>query len=850
LTDRGTVLVEPNPAEDILQDPDALRQLLSIIPSDNPAYLSCILQLSHLLEERFRIHGASEDLDGAIAYFRTGMELSGRDSDDFPYFLCQLGCLLDMRFDKNGERSDLDGAIMNYRQAIELTPVGHSDLPSMLNNLAVSFKSRFARYREDGDLDQAIANYRQAIELTPVGHGNLPSRLNNLANSLALRFARYGEGGDLDQAIANYRRAIELTPLGHSDLPSMLNNLANSLNSRFARYGEDGDLDQAIANYRQAIELTPVGHSDLPSRLNNLANSLNSRFARYGEDADLNAAISEYARGSEITSGVTYWRFQCATRGAALAHSSGHLAEALKAYSIAASILPQLVWFGQSVTSRQRRLRSKPTNLASDAAACAISLGDLERAVELLDHGRSIFWSQAMDVRTDLNELKKLSANLADEFANVARALEAGAFQDQESDSSLTSLPGQGSVVSNTERRRHLAEQLQHLLHCIRELPGFQSFMQPLPFSELRCAAARGPIVILNISSHRCDALIITVDCAPKLVPLPDLSLDRVSELADKVRKDQNSLGYTPGVFRSCLRAVLPEIWRTAISPVLNALGFTDSEDKICSKPRIWWCPTGPLSFLPIHAAGPYTKSGGPNLLHRVVSSYTNTLSALLRARSQRQSKESCRMLLIGQAETPGQKPLPSTTNELDVICERARLHDVVAVARVEGPNALQDTILEKLKDATCVHFACHGHQDQTRNGLISALRIHDGLLLLSTLASRQLPQADFAFLSACHSASGSEDMPDEAMHIAAGMQVAGFRSVIATMWAMDDRTGPFVAEKVYGRLLRNGPDGFDSTEAAVSLNEAICDLRKVKDKRGKPKYEVDQWVPFIHIGV
>jgi CHAT domain-containing protein len=92
--------------------------------------------------------------------------------------------------------------------------------------------------------------------------------------------------------------------------------------------------------------------------------------------------------------------------------------------------------------------------------------------------------------------------------------------------------------------------------------------------------------------------------------------------------------------------------------------------------------------------------------------------------------------------------------------------------------------------------------------------------------------------------------MPDEAMHIAAGIQVAGFRSVVATMWAMDDRAGPVVAEEVYDRLLRNASDKFDSTEAAVSLNNAVCALRKVKDQSGNPKYDVDQWVLFIHIGV
>jgi CHAT domain-containing protein len=157
--------------------------------------------------------------------------------------------------------------------------------------------------------------------------------------------------------------------------------------------------------------------------------------------------------------------------------------------------------------------------------------------------------------------------------------------------------------------------------------------------------------------------------------------------------------------------------------------------------------------------------------------------------------------------------------------------------------DALQDVVVEKLKDATCVHFACHGHQDQTDAALQSALFLHDGPLLLFTIAYNQLPKADFAFLSACSTASGSDHLPDEAMHIAAGMLKAGFRSVVATMWTISDGAGPRVAEKVYGHLFRNESDGFDSTEAAFALNEGVQSIRKAK-------YPTSDWVPFIHIGI
>ena len=45
------------------------------------------------------------------------------------------------------------------------------------------------------------------------------------------------------------------------------------------------------------------------------------------------------------------------------------------------------------------------------------------------------------------------------------------------------------------------------------------------------------------------------------------------------------------------------------------------------------------------------------------------------------------------------------------------------------------------------------------------------------------MPNASLAFLSACETAMGAEDLPDEAMHLAASLLFAGFGGVVATMW-------------------------------------------------------------------
>jgi CHAT domain-containing protein len=82
---------------------------------------------------------------------------------------------------------------------------------------------------------------------------------------------------------------------------------------------------------------------------------------------------------------------------------------------------------------------------------------------------------------------------------------------------------------------------------------------------------------------------------------------------------------------------------------------------------------------------------------------------------------------------------------------------------------------------AHILHLACHG--EQADSPLDSAFLLSDGRLTIQDLMSIRLPNAVLAFLSACQTAKGSEDLPDQAVHLAASMLFCGFRSVVGTMW-------------------------------------------------------------------
>ena len=53
------------------------------------------------------------------------------------------------------------------------------------------------------------------------------------------------------------------------------------------------------------------------------------------------------------------------------------------------------------------------------------------------------------------------------------------------------------------------------------------------------------------------------------------------------------------------------------------------------------------------------------------------------------------------------------------------------------------------------------------------------------------LPTAEFAFISACHTAEVTQgSIIDEVLHLAAAVQYCGFKSLVGTMWAMNGRPG------------------------------------------------------------
>jgi CHAT domain-containing protein len=275
------------------------------------------------------------------------------------------------------------------------------------------------------------------------------------------------------------------------------------------------------------------------------------------------------------------------------------------------------------------------------------------------------------------------------------------------------------------------------------------------------------------------------------------------------------------------------------------------------SRPRLWWLPTGPLTFLPLHAAGVYTGKATECLSDYAVSSYVPTLSALAQARSRPTDgvRSSSRMLLLAPIENSSDLPqLPHALAEVSLI---EALVASEAVMQDDAPDQTVDSVLRLIPQADIVHFACHGRQINA-DPLQSGFELSDGRLTLSHLMRLHIPRGQLAYLSACESAAVDANQPDEAVNIATAMLYVGFKSVIATLWyvasehslantdsdvlgrSMNDVDGPFVAKRVYSNIFEDGR--LDLAAVPYALDDAVTALRK-------SGVSASRWATYVHVG-
>lgn len=831
----------------------AARRVLALTAEDDPVRDARVYAFGAVLDARTRISPPAE----AVELLRG---LASRTADDDPALPGHLLALSRALTDPDETYAVLSRAmdvtpdpglellvryvgvlaahepekVLGVRRAIvDRIPAGHPDRP--LHVLALADLVSMT-----GDHDEAIAMLRsETVE------GRWRARaLSVLSTALGARFAARGDVADLHAAVECAREAEGLG----DDLVDQAT-LGLALLRRFEHLSARSDLVEAVRHLREVTAGAPEDHPGRSTWLSNLAAALEflgpenadetvqaRRAALPGAgDRGQGLAVALVRRGGPGDLDEAVGLLRAAVAESPTAVGLGNLGEALRRNAGRRNDPESL---NEAVRVQREALALCPAE-APDRAWVLVRLSS-----SLLDRfARTHHRRDRGDAVTALREaVEHVQAPVA-ERAGAAMLLGRLGAESGDAEAALAGFGGVVDLLPLLAADGMARADQEELLGNWQSLgndaaawavsagrPGRalelveRSRLLLSGRGEASLDAGDRTVVVINVSRYRCDALLVGPG-GVRAIPLGELDFDEVTTrahvfLGAQARLESRSLPLPEkATLVGQVRETLDWLWRTVARPVLDALDPVPS--------RIWWSPTGLLSVLPLHAAGSF---GGESVLDRVVSSYAGSLRMFARAGGARP----CRSVLV--VAVPEARGLPTLHGVDD---EVRAIQQVVTPTVLKGLPAILVAVTAALAEHDVVHFACHATQSLVDPGA-SGIVVHDGKLGLDAIAA--VPGgAHLAFLSACRTGVGSVDLPDEALHVAASLQAAGFRHVVGTLWSVEDQSAASFTAAVYARL--GDGAGLDPARTAFAVHEAT------KLAREEDPYDPMRWAQWFHSG-
>jgi CHAT domain-containing protein len=792
--------------------------------------------------------GYSEE---AILRCRTALSFSSLD-DQLRVVLTQaLAILAEQRFKSFGLSDGLQEAITLVPEIVNLLSSGEG-----VGGLYTS-----KRAYPTATVVEKIEHLEELLLGITNGSPCHRTYLEDLACWYDTKFSRTGDLLDIKTAI-RYRRMLLAPP--YSDHPLLfipLCFLCDDLLIAFESTGSVDYLDESIIHHHNLLTMQRAKALHF-TVLRRLVPSLCIRYRllRRRQDLDEMMRLCPLAVDDGYVSIGDRFKFSCLW--AFLARHFEH-SSVSSAYESAISLSQSSLALAPTIQAQQARLVGMDgtcERMPLDYASYLIDTGCVEQAIETLERGRALLWSEMRGFRSSIDQLIDSCLLLVKRFTSVNRELETlTVFStlgvDVDDDSSVGGPEGDrmDPFYRLVTRQRKLSKDRDALVSHIRDLPGFGDFLTPPSYDMLRSAASRGPVIIVNHSKWRSDIIVLLQDSPPSIISTPGDFYDRANRLKDKLLSSRRGPGdvlsttshaYTVG-------SVLADLYALVGQPVLerlHALGVPEQS-------RIWWCPTSAFCFLPLHAMGPIPQANGTGskpgaeqyFCDLYIPSYTPTLSALIK------SCEPIAPLMSSVRRQPPPRPplllvayhqnnLSGMQKEIKTIQGLSR----TKVKSLVGKKATKAAVIDGLKQHRFAHVAGSVKLVPGRPFDVP-FRLHgDDSLTLLDIVRCHFPFAEFVFLSASHTAElTGPSHPDEALHLTAAMQHSGFRSVVGTMWAMADMDGRDLCKRFYKLMFtEKGQEGVPYHErAAKALRDAVQKLRK---KKG---VTVDCWVTYVHYG-
>lgn len=676
-------------------------------------------------------------------------------------------------------------------------------------------------YQSQGDFDRAAAYYRRALE-----QGRKSESHDMEAHTIRGLASIAEERGDLADAIAQYTMALGLyETYGFGGwVPSTMAALARV-------QLKAGQSAQALATLTGALAKARTEGRPL-----DLARVLIESAGAARAEGDLATAARHYeeARALAAENGLRPTEAVAASGLARVAHDRGDAAGALALYLRAEETIGRL----------QARIPAPDQRATFSDAVHATFAGEFQLLMDLAGRERRAGYDRLAFQALERERAQELTGTLTDSRVDRARSLPP-ALRERQGQVGRRLAEIQTELMVDEiplDRRRALRAEQDDQEREWEAVWAAESSSAKASYppgtvasarvvEELQAALTQGEAFIEYTPHH---AFVVTRD-GFRSVALPDV--DGLAARADFFVRllagdDPEQAPVSGHILSSAL-----------IAPVLAVLPAGTS--------RLVVSATGALGGLPLAALPDPGQTGAVPLLVRYEIAYTDSASALTRARRAPASTGAGGLLAVANPPVLASRaqlvtasltragvlgPLPYAQDEVERAAHASQRSRVLV-----GASATEYELKHlPLSDFSVLHFATHAVLDPVapmRSAIVlGAGRGDDGLLQAREIF--QLPlTADLVVLSACRTAAGRPSTAEGMRSLARAFLYAGARSVLGTLWDVDDRSTARLMDRFYD-LAAHGQS------AAAALRAA-----QLESMGRHPYRTAPQWAAFVITG-
>jgi len=795
----------------------AYRRALSLSEGVEPRGLGSTFALNAL----GNLRAAQYDLADATRYFQEVAEIRRRLAPGSWLHANALNGLGTTA----GRRNDLAAAERYFEEALALSERGQGDTAPLLANLGIVCRLR-------GDLERSEMYTRRALELYRAA-GNrreVASKLVTLANV-------QGDAGHLEVAIATYAEARALLEGSAPDRELLGSLYANRANLHWLRR----DLPPAAADLAAAREL--LGFQEPRTATEALVTSLESELARARGDLDAAVRLAE-------TTLATRARIQPDSSLEALAASDlarlrseqGRTAEAEALFSRSLRALERqqlrlgggdrgLVAFRGKYAGIYRAYQEFLLRQARPQAAFEIYERSRARALLALLGERDLDFADR-DLSPDLGRRRReLAVEIDKAYLALARLAPEAAAERETRRLELETLH------ADRERLDREIQAASPRLAAIEAPPA-------LGLAEIRRALAPGTLLLaFSLGAESSTLFALAAGGELSVHPLPTGERQITAEVGR-----WGELTAAAALGRTELAALEARLSERLLAPIAGRLSGAR---------RLLVVPDGALHTLAF-AALPDPRDPARRLIESLPISHQVSASVAVElARRGAPAAIESVAVFADPATAAGAAAsfrrdfgrLPATRREAAKVGEvfggRARLF-------VDG-EATEAAARREVATASLAHFACHALVDEALP-LDSALLLapsggDEGLLQAWEIAEQVRLASDLVVLSACETARGAERGGEGILGLVRALQVAGARSVVASLWRVDDESAAELMSRFHARLAAGLPRDEALRGAQLELLRGPVEVERDGRRVALRTAETRHWAPFVLIG-